>query len=139
MRYIDAKGEVHEKEISAGYDKTTNNRMELMGAIMGLESLNRPCEVEMYSDSKYVISGFKEGWIDNWIRNGWKTASKKPVKNVELWQRLIKAAEPHKIHWNWVKGHAGHPENERCDHLATTAADGPRESLLHDDGLGLYI
>ncbi len=123
-----------EREISGGEAHTTNNRMELMGAIVGLESLNRPCEVEMYSDSKYVISGFKEGWIDSWIRNGWKTAAKKPVKNVELWKRLIKAAEPHSITWNWVKGHAGHPENERCDTLATSAADGDPETLLHDDG-----
>ena len=134
MRYIDPKGEVHEKEISAGYDKTTNNRMELMGAIVGLESLNRPCEVEMISDSKYVISGFKEGWIYNWMKNGWKTSTKKPVKNVELWKRLIEAAKPHSVTWTWVKGHAGHPENERCDELATTAADGPTETLLHDDG-----
>ena len=138
LRYVDPKGEVHEKEISAGYDKTTNNRMELMGAIRGLESLNRPCEVDVYSDSKYVISAFNDGWIDSWIRNGWKTAAKKPVKNVELWQRLIKAAQPHSIRWNWVKGHNGHPENERCDELATTAADGAPETLLHDDGGGLY-
>ncbi len=138
MRYIDSKGQAHEKEISAGYDKTTNNRMELMGAIVGLENLNRPCEVEMYSDSKYVISAFNEGWIGNWQRNGWKTAGKKPVKNVELWQRLIKAAAPHRISWIWVKGHNGHPENERCDELATTAADQPGDMLLHDDGAGLY-
>ena len=134
MRYVDSKGEVHEKELSAGYDKTTNNRMELMGAIVGLEALNRPCEVDMYSDSKYVISGFNEGWLDSWIRNGWKTAAKKPVKNVELWKRLLNATQPHKITWNWVKGHAGHPENERCDTLATSAADGAPETLLHDDG-----
>lgn len=134
LRYVDSKGIAHEKEISAGYDKTTNNRMELMGAIKGLEALNRPCEVEMYSDSKYVISAFNEGWIPNWIKNGWKTAGKKPVKNVELWKRLLAAAQPHKIKWNWVKGHAGHPENERCDELATTAADGRADTLLHDDG-----
>ncbi len=134
LRYVDSKGEAHEKEISAGYDKTTNNRMELMGAIKGLEALNRPCEVEMYSDSKYVISAFNEGWIPKWIMNGWKTAGKKPVKNVELWQRLLDAAKPHKIRWNWVKGHAGHPENERCDSLATAAADGAADTLLHDDG-----
>ena len=138
LRYVDGKGEVHEKEISAGYDKTTNNRMELMGAIKGLEALNRPCEVEVFTDSKYVLSGFNEGWIKNWMKNGWKTAGKKPVKNVELWQRLIKAAEPHKIRWNWVKGHNGHPENERCDELATTAADQDPALLLHDDGTGLF-
>ncbi len=134
LRYVDSKGEVHEKELSAGYDKTTNNRMELMGAIVGLEALNKPCDVEMFSDSKYVISAFNEHWVDNWIKKGWKTAGNKPVKNVELWKRLLKAAEPHGIRWNWVKGHAGHAENERCDSLATTAADQDPELLLHDDG-----
>lgn len=134
LRYVDPKGEVHEKELSAGYDKTTNNRMELMGAIVGLEALNKPCDVEMFSDSKYVISAFNEHWVDNWIKKGWKTAGNKPVKNVELWKRLLKAAEPHGIRWNWVKGHAGHAENERCDSLATAAADQNPELLLHDDG-----
>ena len=134
LRYVDTKGEVHEKELSAGYDKTTNNRMELMGAIVGLEALNRPCDVEMFSDSKYVISAFNEGWLDNWQKKGWKTAGNKPVKNVELWKRLIEAAAPHGIRWNWVKGHAGHSENERCDQLATTAADQDPSLLLHDDG-----
>jgi ribonuclease HI len=134
LRYVDAKGEVHEKELSAGYDKTTNNRMELMGAIVGLEALNRPCDVEMFSDSKYVISAFNEGWLDNWQKKGWKTAGNKPVKNVELWKRLLEAARPHGIRWNWVKGHAGHAENERCDSLATTAADQDESMLLHDDG-----
>ena len=134
IRYVDTKGEVHEKEISAGYDKTTNNRMELMGAIAGLEALNKPCDVEMFSDSKYVISAFNEHWIDGWLKKGWKTAGNKPVKNVELWKRLLKAAEPHGIRWNWVKGHAGHSENERCDQLATTAADQDPDLLLHDDG-----
>ena len=108
--------------------------MELMGAIVGLEALNRPCDVEMFSDSKYVISAFNEHWIDNWIKNGWKTSSKQPVKNVELWKRLLQATQPHGIRWNWVKGHAGHAENERCDQLATTAADQPVSKLLHDDG-----
>ena len=134
LRYVDSKGEVHEKELSAGYDKTTNNRMELMGAIVGLEALVKPCDVEMFSDSQYVIKAFNEHWIDGWIRKGWKTAGNKPVKNVELWKRLIKACEPHGIRWNWVKGHAGHPENERCDELATTAADQDPSQLLHDDG-----
>ena len=134
LRYVDAKGEVHEKELSAGYDKTTNNRMELMGAIVGLEALNRPCDVEMFSDSKYVISAFNEGWLTNWQKKGWKTAGNKPVKNVELWKRLLEAAAPHGIRWNWVKGHAGHSENERCDQLATTAADQDPSLLLHDDG-----
>ena len=131
---MDAKGEVHEKELSAGYDKTTNNRMELMGAIVGLEALNRPCDVEMFSDSQYVIKAFNDKWIDGWIKKGWKTAGNKPVKNVELWKRLLAAAEPHGIRWNWVKGHAGHSENERCDQLATAAADQDPDMLLHDDG-----
>ncbi|MBP3198728.1 MAG: ribonuclease HI [Butyrivibrio sp.] len=134
LRYVDAKGEVHEKELSAGYDKTTNNRMELMGAIVGLEALNRPCDVEIFSDSQYVIKAFNDKWIEGWIKKGWKTAGNKPVKNVELWKRLLKAAEPHGIRWNWVKGHAGHEENERCDTLATRAADRPVSELLHDDG-----
>ena len=134
LRVVDSKGEAHEKELSAGYDKTTNNRMELLGAIVGFEALNRPCDVEVYSDSKYLISAFNEGWVSNWLKNGWKTAGKKPVKNVELWKRLLAAIEPHGVRWNWVKGHAGHSENERCDQLATTAADQPADMLLHDDG-----
>ena len=134
LRYVDMQGNVHEKELSAGYDKTTNNRMELMGAIVGLEALNRPCDVEVFSDSKYLVSAFNEKWLDNWVKNGWKTAGKKPVKNVELWKRLLNATKPHGIRWNWVKGHAGHAENERCDYLATTAADQDPSLLLHDDG-----
>ncbi|WP_026494759.1 ribonuclease HI [Butyrivibrio sp. WCD3002] len=134
LQFIDAKGELHEKEISAGYDKTTNNRMELMGAIAGLEALNKPCDVELYSDSKYVISAFNEHWIENWIKKGWKKSDGKAVKNVELWKRLLGAVEKHNVTWHWVKGHDGHPENERCDTLATTAADGDPSTLLHDDG-----
>ncbi len=134
IQYVDPKGELHEKELSAGYDKTTNNRMELMGAIAGLETLNRPCEVELYSDSKYVISAFNENWINGWIKRGWKKSDGKVVKNIELWKRLIEAASKHDVKWNWVKGHDGHPENERCDTLATTAADQDMSYLLHDDG-----
>ena len=134
LRYIDTKGEVHEKEISCGYDKTTNNRMELMGVIAGLEALNRPCSVSVVSDSKYVISAFNENWINNWIKKGWKKSDGKAVKNIELWKRLLEAAKIHEIKWIWVKGHDGHPENERCDELATTAADGDINTLLHDDG-----
>ena len=137
LRFIDKNGTVHEKELSQGYDKTTNNRMELMGVIAGLEALNRPCNVEVISDSKYVISAFNEKWIDSWLKKGWKKSDGKPVKNVELWKRLLEAATIHEIKWTWVKGHDGHPENERCDSLATTAADGPESSLLHDDGSDL--
>ena len=121
--YIDPKGGRHVKEISEGFEKTTNNRMELMGVIAGLEALNRPCEVDLYSDSQYVIKAFTDHWIDNWIKKNWKKSDGKPVLNIDLWQRLLTAAKPHKIGWHWVKGHAGHSENEPCDELATNAAD----------------
>ena len=113
-----------------GEINTTNNRMELMAVIMGMEALKRPCDVEIYSDSKYVIDAFNQHWIDNWQQKGWKTSTKKPVLNIDLWKRLLKAKEPHQVTFTWVKGHVGHPENERCDKLATTAADG--EGLLDD-------
>ncbi len=121
--YIDPKGGRHVKEISEGFEKTTNNRMELMGVIAGLEALNRPCEIDLYSDSQYVIKAFTDHWIDNWIKKNWKKSDGKPVLNIDLWQRLLTAAKPHKIGWHWVKGHAGHTENERCNELATNAAD----------------
>ncbi len=130
LQYMDTKGILHEKELSAGYQKTTNNRMELMAVIVGLEALNRPCEVELYSDSKYVIDAFEKNWVDSWLKNGWKNSQKKPVKNIDLWKRLLEAKKQHQVHFNWVKGHAGHPENERCDKLATSAADGG--NLLDD-------
>ncbi|HIW21925.1 MAG TPA: ribonuclease HI [Candidatus Dorea intestinavium] len=127
IKYTNSQGEEFVKELSAGYKKTTNNRMELMGAISGLEALTKPCQVSLYSDSQYVIKAFNEGWLDNWLKTDWK---KRTVKNIDLWKRLLKAKEPHEVTWNWVKGHAGHPENERCDELATTAADG--NDLLDD-------
>lgn len=130
LQYIDRTGTLHEKELSAGYRKTTNNRMELMAAIAGLEELNRPCEVTLYSDSKYLTDAFNQGWIDSWIRNGWRKADKKPVKNTDLWKRLLNAMKDHDVTFLWVKGHDGHPENERCDRLATSAADGT--DLLED-------
>lgn len=130
LQYVDAKGMLHERELSAGYKKTTNNRMELMAVIAGLEALNRPCQVEVYSDSKYVIDAFEKNWVDSWIKNGWKNSQKKPVKNIDLWKRLLEAKGKHQVHFNWVKGHAGHPENERCDKLAASAADGG--NLLDD-------
>lgn len=123
LRFVDRKGEVHERELSHGYEKTTNNRMELMGVIAGLEALNRPCEVDLYTDSQYVVNAFEKGWIDSWMKNGWKTAGKQPVKNRDLWERLLTVMAPHRVHFHWVRGHAGHPENERCDRLATQAAD----------------
>ncbi|MBK8009214.1 MAG: ribonuclease HI [Rhizobiales bacterium] len=104
-------------ELKGGEQLTTNNRMELTGAIMALESLPANCNADVYTDSQYVRGGIT-GWIKNWNRNGWKTADKKPVKNVELWQRLEKAASAHKVEWHWLKGHAGHAENERADELA---------------------
>lgn len=131
LQYVDPKGTLHEREYSAGYKKTTNNRMELMAAIVGLEALNRPCEVELYSDSKYLTDAFNQHWIDGWVKKGWKRGKNEPVKNVDLWQRLLKAKEPHNVRFIWVKGHAGHPENERCDTLATSAADG--SELLDDE------
>ena len=133
LQYVDGTGKLHERTYSGGYKKTTNNRMELMAAIVGLEALKRPCEVELYSDSQYLIHAFTQHWIEGWIRKGWKRGKNEPVKNTDLWKRLLAAAEPHSIQYIWVKGHAGHPENERCDQLATTAADG--ENLLIDPGV----
>jgi ribonuclease HI len=109
-------GEI-EKEMSGGEAETTNNRMELMAAISALQALKSPCEVDLYTDSAYVKDGISK-WIHGWKKNGWKTADKKPVKNVDLWQRLDAALKPHHVQWHWVKGHAGHPMNERADELA---------------------
>lgn len=105
------------KELCGGEANTTNNRMELLAAITALESLNRACAVDLYTDSAYVKDGISK-WIHGWKRNGWKTADKKPVKNVELWQRLDEATRRHEVEWHWVKGHAGDPDNERADELA---------------------
>ncbi len=110
-----------EKELSGGEKLTTNNRMELMAAIEALNALTRPCAVTLSTDSRYVMDGLTK-WIHGWQKNGWKTADRKPVKNAELWQALLAAAKPHKINWKWVKGHAGHPDNERADKLASDAA-----------------
>ena len=133
LEYVDTKGELHTKELSQGYKKTTNNRMELMAVIAGLEALNRPCEVELYSDSKYVVDAFNQHWIHGWIKKNWKRGKNEPVKNIDLWKRLLKAKEPHKVKFIWVKGHNGHSQNERCDELATKAADG---DILIDDVIG---
>jgi len=107
----------HEKELFGGEAETTNNRMELMAAIQALESLTRPCMVNLTTDSVYVRSGITE-WLPNWKKRGWKTAARKPVKNADLWKRLDAAAQQHEVSWRWVKGHSGHPENERADQLA---------------------
>ena len=106
-----------EKELSGGHENTTNNQMELMAAIRALESLKKPCFVDIYTDSSYVKDGITK-WIHNWQKNGWRTAARKPVKNADLWQRLLDALGAHDMNWHWVKGHAGHPENERADELA---------------------
>lgn len=133
LEYTDSKGELHVKEMSQGYKKTTNNRMEIMGVIVGLEALTVPCAVTVYSDSKYVTDTFNQGWINSWIKKGWKRGKNEPVKNVDLWKRLLEAKEKHEVEFIWIKGHAGHPQNERCDEMATTAADG--EDLPEDPGV----
>lgn len=133
LQYVDSRGTLHEREYSQGYVKTTNNRMELMAAIAGLEALTRPCEVELYSDSKYLTDAFNQNWIEGWVRKNWTRGKNEPVKNVDLWKRLLAAAAPHKVRYIWVKGHDGHAENERCDRLATSAADG--EDRIPDPGL----
>ncbi len=120
------------RELSAGYACTTNNRMELLGVIVALEALKVPCDVEVHSDSQYVVNAFNQHWIDGWQRKNWRNSQRQPVKNADLWKRLLAAMEPHEVTFRWVKGHAGHPMNERCDELATEAADG--EELLDDDG-----
>lgn len=121
----------HEKELSQGYKLTTNNRMELLAAIIGLESLKEPCQVILTTDSQYVKQGI-ESWLANWKKRGWKTASKQDVKNKDLWQRLDVANAKHQVEWRWVKGHAGHAENERVDDLAREAAESSH--LLEDSG-----
>lgn len=130
LSYTDRNGTEYRKELSAGYKKTTNNRMELMAAIAGLEALIKPCTVELYSDSQYLVNAFNQNWIDGWIKKGWKRGKNEPVKNVDLWKRLLEAMKPHEVRFIWVKGHAGHEQNERCDALATSAADG---TVLLDD------
>lgn len=132
LQYVDAQGHLHEKELSCGYKLTTNNRMELLAVIVGLEALNRPCNVVVYSDSQYVVNAFNQHWIEGWLKRNWKNSKKEPVKNIDLWKRLLKAKEPHTVRFEWVKGHAGHNQNERCDTLAKAAADGT--NLLIDEG-----
>lgn len=130
LLYTDGKGKCHRRELSGGYKKTTNNRMELMAAIAGLEALIRPCKVTLYSDSQYLVHAFNQHWIDSWVKKGWTRGKNEPVKNKDLWLRLLEAAKPHQVTYCWVKGHAGCPENERCDELAVLAAQG--EDLPED-------
>ena len=122
----------HRKELSAGFRHTTNNRMELLGAIVGLEALKQPCKVVLWSDSQYVIHALSKGWLAGWQKRGWRTSGRQPVKNQDLWQRLLRAVDPHTIEWRWVRGHTGDVENERCDQLAVAAANGAE--LLDDVG-----
>ena len=136
LEYVDPKGQLHIKELSQGYKKTTNNRMELMAVIVGLEALNRPCQVEVYSDSKYVVDAFNQHWVDSWLKKNWKRGKNEPVKNVDLWKRLLAVKANHEVTFHWVKGHDGHPQNERCDELATTAADG--NELIVDEWLDFH-
>ena len=133
LEFVDSAGVLHERELSQGYIRTTNNRMELMAAIVALEALIKPCEVELWSDSQYLVNAFNQHWIENWIRKNWVRTKSEPVKNVDLWKRLLAAKEPHTVTWNWVRGHNGHPQNERCDALATAAADS--DDLIPDPGL----
>ena len=124
LRYGDV-----EKEMRGGEPATTNNRMELMAAIMAIEAVKRPCEIHLHTDSEYLRNGIMT-WIHSWKARGWKTADRKPVKNVDLWQRLEKAIETHDVHWHWVKGHSGHIENERADELARLAIRQMRDASI---------
>lgn len=124
----------HVLELAEGYTRTTNNRMEMMAAIVALEVLKEPCEVEIHSDSRYVVDAMTKHWLRGWKAKGWKTSSGEPVKNKDLWLRLSAAIEPHRVSWQWVRGHNGHPKNERCDQLAVAASR--KKDLLEDAGFG---
>lgn len=129
---LELDGTGHRREMSGGYVRTTNNRMELRAVLFALGALKEPCAVELYTDSQYVCHAVEKGWLWGWKKRGWVKADKKPVKNVDLWQRLLQAMAPHDVTFIWVRGHAGNALNERCDKLATTAADSGR--LLEDTG-----
>ena len=122
LRTMLSSGKIYKKELSGGERDTTNNRMELLAVIAGLEALKEPCKVSVYSDSQYIINAFKKNWIYTWIKKGWKKSNGTPVLNSDLWERLTEAKKNHLIEWNWVKGHSGHKENERCDYLAKNSA-----------------
>ncbi|MEM7602233.1 MAG: ribonuclease HI [Verrucomicrobiota bacterium] len=124
----------HTRELAQGFVETTNNRMEILAAVAGLEILKEPCRVTVYSDSRYLVDAQTKDWVAGWKARNWIKKDKKEVKNVDLWMRLEEAAEGHEIEWQWVKGHAGHEMNELCDKLATEAADGERGGLIADDG-----
>lgn len=136
VKYLNDKDDIIKtEEFTEGFTLTTNNRMELMGVIAGLESLKEPSDVTVTSDSSYVVNAFNKKWIDNWLSNGWKTSTGKAVKNDDLWKTLLLVKSSHKVEFVWVKGHAGHPENERCDYLATSSADGKK---LTKNSNGIY-
>jgi len=122
----------HRKELSAGYHHTTNNRMELMGVIAGIKALKKPCRVTVVSDSQYVVDAIEKGWLKNWQKRNWRTTDKKPVKNIDLWKQISEQLAIHEVTFQWVRGHSGHPENERCDQLAVAAYG--QKKLLEDTG-----
>lgn len=133
LSYKDQEGQQFEKELSQGYQETTNNRMELLGVLRGLQSLKKPCKVTVFTDSQYIVNSFNQKWLEGWIKNNWRRGPKKEaVKNSDLWKLILAAMETHDVTYVWVKGHDGHEQNERCDVLATTAADG--KDLLEDTG-----
>jgi ribonuclease HI len=119
-----------EKELSGGFKNTTNNRMELMGAIAGLEALKEPCEVTLTTDSQYLVNAIEKGWVYKWKANGWMRNNKEEALNRDLWERLLRVMEKHRVHFQWIRGHAGHAENERCDRLAVQAAS--KDNLPED-------
>lgn len=130
LEYTDAGGRLHQRELSAGYRQTTNNRMELLAVIKGLEQLKSACAVTVFSDSKYIVDAFAKGWVAAWQKNNWMRGRKEEVKNQDLWKRLLELMRGHTVEYRWVRGHDGHPQNERCDELATAAADSGQ--LLED-------
>lgn len=132
LTYVDGAGEEHVREFSGGFKKTTNSRMEIMGVVVALESLKEPVVITITSDSKYVVDALSKGWLDSWVKTGWKKSDKKPVLNRDLWERVLDLKTPHKLEMKWVKGHAGHPMNERCDFLAKEAAS--KQNLCEDEG-----
>ena len=121
LQYTDARGTLHEREYSGAFPETTNNRMEILAAVIGLENLKKPCEVTLYSDSQYLCRAFNEGWVDDWVKRDFRRGTAKEVKNIDLWERMLQAMAPHRVTYVWVRGHKGNPGNERCDRLAVSA------------------
>ena len=129
LKYVDKNGELHKKEIKEAFESTTNNRMEVMSAILALKELKEPCEVTLTSDSKYLVNAFNEKWIDSWIKNDFRRGKSDEVKNIDLWEELIDLTKKHKVTFKWVKGHADNEDNERCDELANEAIKEMQERL----------